>query len=326
MVSRSWVWICGALVGCSQAGPSRAPLSAPNESASATTQSASPAPNATTQASGAAPRTGGVGATGGTKSSKQGKRALLQRSCDLGSGLACNELALSFGDDLKRELPLLERACDLGLPRGCANWGALVWRSTPSDADRERALGLMDRACEASDEYACASLGDALYESGQAHFGKAHVAYEKGCKLSSSDACVSDGWMLRRGEGATKDARRARELFRLACDHQSYNGCAALGYDLTDDPKTGEELAEGARLLKLACEHDEAFGCFSLGLRILTRGGGGGGGGGGTSLDQGLAFLKRSCSLGLSNACDYAANVEAQLKNQGPPAADDEVP
>jgi TPR repeat protein len=187
----------------------------------------------------------------------------------------------------------------------------LLWRTTSSDGEREHALQLLDRACETADDFACAELGDALYDThelkGDSAFGKAHVAYEKGCKLGSMVSCLSDGWMLRRGEGTTKDNARARELFRLVCDHQGYNGCAALGYDLTDGAKNGDELAEGARLLKLACEHDDAFGCFSLGARLLV-------GGDRAALDDGLRLLKRSCALGLQNGCRYASTVEDRLK------------
>jgi uncharacterized protein len=244
---------------------------------------------------------------------KHGKRALYQRSCDLGSAIGCNDLAILVGgEDAGRAMTLLERACSLGLARGCANWGVQILRSEPGEKERQRAVELLSAACEQSDGYACAELGDAWYgsfeRSGASAYGRAHVAYEKACKLGQVGACASEGWLLRNGEGTSKNAGRARELFRFACEHDSYAGCAALGYDLMDDAKNADEYAEGARWLKVACEHDEAFGCFSMGVAMIASEDA-------ARLDGGLALLKRSCALGSSDGCRLAEAIEARIKN-----------
>ena len=309
------VWLGGALWGCGHVAPSTTPLSSvPAAPTPSGPQGAHPAASAAAVAT-QTWRGGAVAAAAGNPG-KQSKRALLQRACDLGSALACNDLALLFEDESQQALPLLQRACDLGLTRGCANWGVLSWRVGSSDAERDRALETLVRACDASDAFACNEAGDVQYSlqgtKGDAMLGKAHASYEKGCKLGRTSSCLNDGWMLSRGEGTGRDRARALELFRLVCDQQSYEGCAALGYELTESAQNGADTAEGERWLKLACEHDAAFGCFTLGAGMLGRGDR-------AAVESGLVLLKRACALGFADGCRYASIVEQRLK--GGPAA-----
>jgi TPR repeat protein len=223
-------------------------------------------------------------------------------------------------------MPLFEQACSLGLTRGCANWGVQILRHQPSDAERDRAVDRLSLACDQSDAFACAELGDAMYgafeRSGASAHGRAHLAYERACNLGHVDACASDGWMFRNGEGTTKSARRARELFRFACERESYAGCAALGYDLIDDAKNRDEYAEGTRWLKLACDHDDAFGCFSMGAALVSSGDA-------ANLDGGIMLLKRACSLGSADGCRFVEAVEKTRQYRAatgaPPADTDEA-
>jgi uncharacterized protein len=182
-------------------------------------------------------------------------------------------------------------------------------------------MELLARACSQSDSYGCVQLGNALYDetekSGGSDFHRAFDTYRKGCELGSMDACCSQGWMLRNGQGAARDVRRARELFRAACDRKAYAGCSALGYDLIDSASTRAEQEEGASHLKLACENDDAFGCFSLGSMTLTQAGPAG-------VKPGLALLKRACALGSQDACSYANTVERRLESGLPALGDDE--
>jgi TPR repeat protein len=307
-VRAAWAaWLALALGACTRVGPSTAPLSAGAAS------EPPPPVAAAAPAAGEKPKAE-------AKTVGKGKRALYQRSCDLGSAIGCNDLAILLTQDPAQAQALLERSCQLGLARGCANLAVRLLLAEGARTQLPRALELLGKACDESDDFACAQLGDALYsvareQLGDAALGRAHTAYERACKLGRMDACSSQGWMARNGEGTTRDAGRARELFRLACDQQSYSGCAALGYDLMDDAKNGEERAEGARWLELACEHDEAFGCFSLGAALL-------GSGETKNVPGGLALLKRSCALGSQQGCKFAAAVEERLQQGPAPAAD----
>lgn len=308
VTSKLWaVCLAAGLSACAHVAPSSAPLSQASTEPEPTPPASATATAAPTPAASAAP------SAAARAPSKRGKRALYQRACDLGSALACNELAILFGTDVEHSLPLLERSCNLGLARGCANLGSELLWGQPSETARARAIQLLSRACEQSDAYGCDELGNALYDAealGQkGSFGRAHSAYEKACTLGRALGCLNDGWMLRRGEGTAKDPQRSRELFRFTCDQQLYAGCAALGYDLLDDPKSPAEYAEGLRWSKLSCEHDDAFGCFSLGAALAY----------GEESDlhkayEGLGLLQRACKLGFNNACNYATNLEQGLK------------
>jgi uncharacterized protein len=295
------VWTMTGLVACARVAPSAAPLSAGAEleptSERRVSQPTPAAPAAAAQAKAV---------------NKQGKRALYRRSCELGSAVGCNDLAILLDDDMSQAMPLFERACSLGLSRGCANLGVQILRHQPAEGQRERAIGLLSAACDQTDAFACAELGDTMYaafeRSGPSAHGRAHVAYEKACKLGHVEACASDGWLLRNGEGTTKNAARARELFRFACERESYAGCAALGFDLIDAAKNGDEYAEGTRWLKLACDHDYAFGCFTMGASLVTSGDR-------SNLDRGLALLTRSCALGSADGCRFAEVVQNGMKS-----------
>jgi TPR repeat protein len=286
------------IAGCTRIAPSAAPLSAV----------ATPEPVASS-ANTAAPKAAAIAQV--KAPSKQGKRALYRRSCDLGSAVGCNDLAILLGLESADAGPLFERACSLGLPRGCANQGSQLLMHDPDARTLDRAVDLLSRACDASDWYGCAELGDALYaqsERGEAHeLGRAKTAYERACGLGAMDACVSEGWMLRNGEASSKDPAGAERLFRQACDAERYNGCGALGFSLMRGAKNPQEFGEGARLAKLACDHDDAFGCFALGEGMISSGDA-------QAFTPGLSLLKRSCQLGLKNSCEWVESIEQRMK------------
>jgi len=297
------MWLVLGLCSCARITPSAAPLSAWPEPQPATAVATGPL---------AAPREGAK--PNGKPAGKPGKRALYARSCELGSAIGCNDLAILLGSADAQALPSLERACSLGLTRGCANLGAELLRNEPTNAARSRALRLLADACERNDEFGCSELGDGLYaeqaRGDTSALGRAHTAYEKACKLGQLVACFSEAWMLKNGEGTPKDPRRARELFRFLCNQEGYDACAALGFDLMGDAQTREEFDEGVRWSQLACEHDAAFGCYTLGR--LAAG----------SPDDALKLLKRSCVLGFPDACKQAAALEERLKHPAAAASD----
>ena len=87
--------------------------------------------------------------------------AFYERGCDLGNGLACNNLgdALEYGlsvpRDLSRAASLYERACHAGRPIGCANLGHLLEHGEGVAQDVARARTLYRDACTAGDTYGC---------------------------------------------------------------------------------------------------------------------------------------------------------------------------
>ncbi len=91
---------------------------------------------------------------------------LYTRACDGGSGVGCNNLALSFLEarngaarDPKRAFALFQRACDLGVAIGCGNLGVLVHKER---RDEVRAIGLLTRACDGEWWPGCYFLGSEI--------------------------------------------------------------------------------------------------------------------------------------------------------------------
>ena len=101
---------------------------------------------------------------------------------------------------------------------GAAAAAALI--ATPVLAKEGAWLKKLETDCNAGDGSACKILGDQLdHDSfGAAEPANARAAYEKGCKLKESQACVGLYSMLSLGRGGPKDLARARQYERLACD------------------------------------------------------------------------------------------------------------
>jgi TPR repeat protein len=239
---------------------------------------------------------------------------LLQRSCELGSALGCNDLGVEVWANEGQSLPLLQRACELGLQRGCTNLGILL----AHDAGKhDRAVELLDAACTKSDPLACAKLGDILYDEPDATrpLNKAEASYEKACKLEEAEACIGAGWMQLRGEGTEKSPKRAEESFKFACDHQSYRGCAGLGFVLIGRANNETEVEQGAHWLGVACDHDSGFGCFMLANRVASENRQ-------VTADARELFAK-ACRLGIKPACAASTAREEPAKAPEPAADDD---
>jgi TPR repeat protein len=307
VMDRLGVGILGFVVACGHATASHAPLSASHSALGPEPEAAA---NTPPQAPGSAKAKAKPSDATKPSEGKQGRRALYRRSCELGSALGCNDLAILLGSSDPQSLGYLERACTLGLPRGCANWGSELWRVAKTDQEKSRGEELLSRACDAEDWWGCTELGNVVYaaraQAGDSVLGRAHVAYAKGCKLGGVEACVSDGWMLWSAEGAPRDVARATELFRGACEHDNFSGCAALGYVLVEVANNAGELAEGQRYLSLACDHSEAFACFGLGGTLLR--------GDEQAKRKGRDYVDRACKLGLQNACRVAKALDEQAR------------
>ncbi|HTA88542.1 MAG TPA: tetratricopeptide repeat protein [Polyangiaceae bacterium] len=293
-----WLPIWGT-VGCAAGTPSSAPLSAVNPAAAV---NASPASASTAPAKALSPATA---AQSNPLTPTRKRDALLQRSCDLGSALGCNDLAVLVWSDTNRALLLLERACELGLQRGCTNL-ALMLAHDPSQ--HERTVRLLDEACSNSDPVACAKLGDALYGEPEASrsLSKAEASYEKACQLEEPDACVGAGWLQLRGEGTDKSSERAEQSFKFACDHQNFSGGAGLGYVLVGWGNSASETEQGAHWLRVACEHDSGFGCFMLANRVAAQHQ--------RVTPEARELFAKACRLGVKPACTVGTAVDESAR------------
>jgi uncharacterized protein len=304
-----WVPIWGA-VGCAGGVPSAAPLSAATAAPEPSTAQPASAGNATARAA-----TSAQAPKNQKPTPTRSREALLERSCELGSALGCNDLGVLVWADEARSLPFLERACELGLLRGCTNLGVML----AHDASKhDRAVELLDDGCMKSDPLACAKLGDILYAEPEATrpLSKAEASYERACQLEQADACIGAGWMQLRGEGTEKSSERAEESFKFACDHDNFRGCAGLGFVLIGRANNAAEVEQGTHWLRVACDHDSGFGCFMLANRIATE-------------NQRLTaeareLLSKACRLGVKPACAASTAPDEPAKAPAPEKADDE--
>ena len=304
-----WVPIWGA-VGCAGGVPSAAPLSAPVAAPEPSAAQAARADNAPL-----AVATPAQAPKNQKSTPPRTREALLERSCELGSALGCNDLGVVVWADEGRSLPFLERACELGLLRGCTNLGIML----AHDASKhDRALELLDDGCTKSDALACAKLGDILYEEPEATrpLSKAEASYEKACKLEQADACIGAGWMQLRGEGTEKSPERAQESFKFACDHDNFRGCAGLGFVLIGRANNATEAEQGAHWLRVACDHDSGFGCFMLANRVATESQ--------RLTAEARELFAKACRLGVKPACAASTAAEEPAKAPAPDKGEDE--
>lgn len=157
-----------------------------------------------------------------------------RRGCDLGNGLACNNLgdAYEYGHAVPRDLShaatLYERACRAGRPIGCANLGHLLQHGEGVAVDLPRARTLYQDACVGGDVYGCL-----------------HV------QLLAAEAA-----------GAPRDPERSVAHWQHACDARDARACAFVGLIFEDGPD-GYARDEGrsARAMKRACDLGFRPGC-----------------------------------------------------------------
>ena len=249
--------------------------------------------------------------------------AVLQRSCDLGSGAGCTHLAFLYATgsgkllkrDDRRATPLYLRACDLGDALGCYNAGLMADEGRGVARDISRAAARYEEACDSGSSTACTNLGF-LYENGRGvrkDRARAVALYQRGCdgtscQPSNLNGCVNIGRAYRDGMGVEKDAARAASVFQEACNRKpepedvnpeenSSRACSLLGALYLAGDSVAPDLAKGRELSELGCERGDSFGCFNA-AAVFTSGTG-------VKADAAKAasFLERACRGGDAEGC-----------------------
>ena len=120
-------------------------------------------------------------------------------------------------------------------------------------------------ACDTNNGLACAKLG-ALYQLGKdilPDTKKALELYEKGCELSSKEACSGAG-----GIYVSSDKEKARTLLNKSCELGDGFSCATTGSYLLEEKKFKEAYA----LFETACNIGDSLGCqFASDLKRSKR-------------------------------------------------------
>ncbi len=203
---------------------------------------------------------------------------LLIKACDLGTPLACAQLASHLGcvDErygntyqcqprvvgfLQRKgIPgvqaMLEPLCTKGDGASCEAIGKILWRDGVKISNEEwkRILVYEERACELGDVTSCDSgaqvikiLGDAtLAQKGQTLAERRAALQEKTCLRFGQCGYVARSYLA--GEGVVADAAKARGYFARTCAYgfESSGYCIDLA-DLQAAGKGGPVNAEAAR-------------------------------------------------------------------------------
>jgi TPR repeat protein len=169
--------------------------------------------------------------------------AALRGDCERGSAQACYSLAKKYGTgkgvpkDEATSARLYEQACQGKYLPGCTILGSLYLSGQGVPASIERASTVWRHACDAGEPGSCTMLG-VLYELRRkpADPATAAVYYQKGCDGGHGDGCTQLSKLYRSGQGVTRDAARADELWQLGCKR----GSAACKQD---QPPAGAKAA-----------------------------------------------------------------------------------
>lgn len=149
---------------------------------------------------------------------------LLEKGCHLGTGMACNNLALLYERDLVAidpgmSAPMIDAGpCPPNAEKGCK-------RAVIVTTVRGRALALAiaatfyRRACDLGTGFGCLSLGNLVHDGRGVtrDLEDARDLYGEACTADVPQACDNLGIMLWNGEGTAKDPARARELVGRGC-------------------------------------------------------------------------------------------------------------
>jgi TPR repeat protein len=157
-----------------------------------------------------------------------------ERGCDLGGGLACNNLgdALAYADgvdrDLVRSAAMFERACRLGEAMGCANLGYMFEHGEGVSRDRPRARELYRDACASGDVYGCIHAEMlARQDAGAPRDPPRALAYwQRACAIADARACAYVGVMYEDGvDGLSRDAEKSNDAMNRACSLGDPRAC-----------------------------------------------------------------------------------------------------
>jgi TPR repeat protein len=203
----------------------------------------------------------------GTAEDKSAGLALMNAACDDGSGYGCNLAGLYLDKDnaTKDEArALFARSCDLDWMDGCANYGLRLWRIAKTSQDYMAALPPYETACTAKVGWACRNIGY-MYRDAKGpdkDLGAAERYFTLGCDLDDGQSCNARGFLLR----DSGDSAQAYGFFEKSCTLKHINACVTQGYMLEKGEGVAKDVAAGMALYEHACSKDNATGCKNSGL------------------------------------------------------------
>jgi TPR repeat protein len=228
---------------------------------------------------------------------------VLDGACRLGSGGACNGLAVRYGDglelpkDIERARELLTLGCGRGHGMSCVNLG--FYGASPSEQ-----LATFKRACELESAYGCAWYGAKLLESKKPEEHREAIPkLVLACDGSSGFGCSELGYAYLKGSGVAEDDEKAADYELRSCRLGFGSGCVALGNAYANGIGRKKDGSLALDAYKAACKLDKQNGCYALGVAYLQ------GIGAEKDATAARAQLTTACDAGHADACRVLAEM-----------------
>lgn len=237
-----------------------------------------------------------------------------ERGCQLGNGIACNNLAnhyiqgLGTKIDNNKAVTLLQKSCKLNYPTACYRLAIITMRGVLLKNNPQKVAELMTKGCNLGDIISCHDLGY-LFNDGNGvskNPKKAIELFTFACDKGLPRGCGSLGWFYLMGGVVAVDYAKAYELLQKACAGEDAPSCSNLGsmFEAGNGRKADLEIA--AQYYSKACSAGDSFGCGNLGVLLAS--------GKGVQKDDSFALPKLNigCAEKNSEACRYLAQFHEQ--------------
>ncbi|MFT3700541.1 MAG: hypothetical protein QM831_45780 [Kofleriaceae bacterium] len=220
-------------------------------------------------------------------------KANFEKGCAGADAFACARLDTMF-HAVPTEGPMHTR-CDHGDVRACVLFAEELLKSDVP-GEHVKAFALLDDACAAGSTSGCRRMAH-LYESQSAGLpaqGSANAYWEKACRLSDADACMTFATAL---DHDRTEPVKVADFYLRACDGGNAESCIALGLMYQNGRGVPRDGLHAALFYKRACEASNGNACLHLSQMYAS----------GTLLEhdeeKADTYHKRACTLGIGAAC-----------------------
>ena len=236
----------------------------------------------------------------------QKAKSAYSKSCDLGDGDGCYNLALlhhhELAQDLHKAMEYANKACKYGFGDGCEI--AQEIQASKDEVLDEDALTKIAQ-CQNNIPQSCDAVSF-LYQHGLRgavkNQAKASQYMQKGCDLGYSHSCYILGMYQLQGYGSgAKDMRQALKNVLKACNNDPVKECNTIG---KLDPNKHKTLDSCMQLTTLSIGSS----CLTAGNFFES--------GVGTKIDtnEALRAYKRGCDFGVQNSCEAYKNLRERVR------------
>ena len=181
----------------------------------------------------------------------------------------------------------------------------------------DKSISLYGKYCDEGDAKACFDLGD-KYNGMRWGIDQNYTImmkyYMKSCKNGYGMACNELGAAYKRGKGLKKDKKmssiyydKALVLYDIECNKGVGVSCKELKYIYQiglyakeDNIKAVEYLNKAFNVFEKECDTNDAEGCYQLASIYFLK----------KDYDKTKEIFKKSCKLGVSDACRRAKEID----------------